>query len=139
MLPSIAPGTELRIACGAEPHAGDVVLAVGPGGLVVHRLLLLTPRFAVMRGDGTVVPDPAIRRDDIFGIVVSEVPAPPRSIGRSVFAIMARVLLGLGYGLNQRMTHLLWLGRGAVGRARALSGTIVVPEEEGDRREPEGQ
>jgi hypothetical protein len=143
MLPTIEPGVEVLIDCGREPKIGDVVLAVAPIGLIVHRLIIISSGFAVMRGDGTVVPDPAVPLDAIFGVVLEKrdddqrmpLAAAPRSLMRTVFGALARVSLRFGYRFNHQVSRILWLGRSG---ALAFTGRVEVEDDrEGDKPERE--
>lgn len=144
MLPTIEPGSELTIDCGRTPQLGDVVLAVAPTGLIVHRLIIVRGELAVMCGDGTVVPDPAVRLDDLFGVVLQkraadrwiDLPSAPRSLSRTLLRAIARMSLRFGYRFNHRVSRILWLGRRAFFVAGSLGGSVDV-QDDGDGRHPE--
>ena len=144
MLPSIEPGTELTIDCGRTPQLGDVVLAVAPTGLIVHRLVIVHGELAVMCGDGTVIPDPAVPLDALFGVVSQkraadrwiDLPPPPRSFFRALFRAIARWSLRFGYRVNHHVSRILWLGRRAFFVAGSLGGSVEV-ENDGDGNHPE--
>jgi hypothetical protein len=59
MLPSIAPGQNVKVRCGEEARIGNVIVTVGDGMPIVHRLVAIDPkgRWLLTRGDANVFPD----------------------------------------------------------------------------------
>jgi hypothetical protein len=75
MLPTLPPGSRLRLACGAtEPAVGEVVAALQEGRLVIHRLVRIDRDAAgetlyLCRGDANPAADPPVTRAEIVGVV----------------------------------------------------------------------
>jgi hypothetical protein len=59
MAPTLLEGDEVRLAfVEGTPAPGDVVVARGPAGLVVHRVVAAGPAAVVTRGDACPKDDP---------------------------------------------------------------------------------
>ena len=69
MEPTIPSGARLRLSCGMEVAAGDVVAFVHDGHVLVHRVLAIAPPLVLTRGDGLVIPDPPVSCDRVFARV----------------------------------------------------------------------
>lgn len=71
MEPTIPSGSEVRIApCSREDvRSGDIVVASGPHGLVIHRAVNGGSSL-VLRGDALPGPDGPLEHFEIFGRVV---------------------------------------------------------------------
>lgn len=71
MLPTIAPGAEVRVRCGEEAAVGDVVAWVHGERLVVHRVVGAGPGWLLTCGDAACLPDPpVVRASDLVGRIV---------------------------------------------------------------------
>jgi hypothetical protein len=110
MLPTVTPGTELRVRCGEEAAVGDVVAWVDGACLVVHRVVGAGPGWLLTCGDAACLPDPPVTRPtDLVGRIVERrdgdawtaLPPAPRSrcralvVGLCVLALRSGPRLGL--------------------------------------------
>src|SRR5438045_7512179 len=68
MLPTIAPGEELRIDCGASPVIDDVVFFFKVGRPIVHRVVVIMESGVWTRGDANRLPDGFIAIDSVIGV-----------------------------------------------------------------------
>ncbi len=73
MLPSVWPGDLLSIrrATASEVGPGDLVLYLGMGGLVVHRVVSNHGGILIARGDARHSDDPPAQADQVCGKVVA--------------------------------------------------------------------
>lgn len=88
MHPSIRNGEHVHVAPAdwASLREGDVVLAVAKRGLTAHRIVDITARAAITRGDNAMQRDAAVSQTEIIGRITHverdgatvAVPAPPR-------------------------------------------------------------
>ncbi|MEM9713473.1 MAG: S24 family peptidase [Actinomycetota bacterium] len=70
MLPTIEPGSTLRIEAAQRPRAGEVwALVHDDGEVVVHRHWRRTRHGLIFRGDGNDHPDPPVNDDQLVGRV----------------------------------------------------------------------
>jgi hypothetical protein len=69
MLPTIAPGAPLEIVCGDDASAGDAILFLHRGQVVVHRLLEMRGNWMLTRGDANPIPDVPVAREALIGRV----------------------------------------------------------------------
>lgn len=82
MMPTILPGSRLRLRCRSqEPALGDVVAFRRENRLIIHRLMHVTEdeefgRQLICKGDGNSEPDAPITPDEIVGVVIQI--QPPR-------------------------------------------------------------
>jgi len=70
MLPTIAPGAAVEIVCGDDANAGDVILFLHRGQVVVHRLLEMRGNWMLTRGDANPIPDLPVAREALIGRAV---------------------------------------------------------------------
>ena len=72
MMPTLPPGSRLRLRCGGrEPALGDVVAFRSGGRLVIHRLTHLDAHGRlVCQGDANAASDPPITPQEVVGVVV---------------------------------------------------------------------
>ena len=89
MAPALMPGVRIRIRCGAEPRAGDVVAYFGESPVIAHRVISRIRRrgaaYVMTSGDANWFCDAPIAPDRVLGVVTAyldgatwrPVPAPP--------------------------------------------------------------
>lgn len=112
MLPTIAPGTPLTIVCGDEAAAGDVILFLHRGRVVVHRLLAVRGARLLTRGDANPIPDLPIARDALIGRVTSALSAYDETRAQR----WARVVVA-AFPMRP-LIHLMWLAWSAISNTR---------------------
>jgi hypothetical protein len=128
MLPTIAPGVEVRIDCASRGQVGDVLAYVSGEALIVHRIEAITAdsKWVLTRGDHRIIPDdPFDRTSGVIGTIVAirsgsewiSPPAAPR--GRLRLVVLRFVLHGFRLGLRSCRRRLLAL--------RALIHPSIVP------------
>ncbi len=71
MRPTLRDGDVVRIRAGERARTGDIVIARGMSGLIVHRVISATAEGIVLRGDATPHADPAMPHAAILGRVVA--------------------------------------------------------------------
>jgi hypothetical protein len=107
MLPTVPPGSLLRlVAIPDRPlRVGDVVLArVREGRPLIHRIVGEQDGMYRLKGDGRVLPDPLVRRDQVVALADSvqigarctPMPAAPRRRLRTALRRGVAVLLQPG-------------------------------------------
>lgn len=95
MWPTIRDGDTVAIAPlpPAGPRLGDIVLAVTPGGLVLHRVIALSPGRALLKGDANPRPDGWCPFDQLAGRLPPNPLGPLRvALTRATGPCAARVL-----------------------------------------------
>jgi len=91
MLPTIEPGTSLRMLCTDEIAVGDVVVFIHLDQVVVHRLVAQSSSWWLTRGDAHVIPDrPFTDRGVIVGKIL-EVPPLRATPARTIALLFARL------------------------------------------------
>jgi hypothetical protein len=114
MLPTIAPGTPLVIACGDEARSGDVIIFIHRGQPVVHRLLSFSRngRWMLARGDANAIPDLPIARDALVGRVTAIAGGPVlqqrETAGRALARRIASAALAIGAVPARLLIGLMW-------------------------------
>lgn len=81
MLPAIAPGQQVVVACGIEPLVGDVVVFRYSDQVGVHRVVARTASWLLTWGDNNPLPDEPIAPVRVIG-AIRDVPDPPYSLRR---------------------------------------------------------
>lgn len=93
MHPTIPDGSSVKLHCGDDVAAGDIVAYIYGDRLVLHRLVATSPHL-MTRGDADWLPDPAVlQRSSIVGKVVAidggagwcKPAAAPRSVSKTGF------------------------------------------------------
>lgn len=70
MIPTLPPGTKIRIDSGGQdPEIGQVVAFRWGTGLIAHRVVARSKGFIVTRGDGQKLCDPPVPLGGIVGVV----------------------------------------------------------------------
>src|SRR5688572_29536879 len=106
MQPTISPGCEVRLRCGAAPALGDVIAYVHGDQVVVHRLVARRAdrRWLLTRGDAHVAPDfPVPSSAAILGTVIAvggtgglgPVAPEPRAFPRTAALALCRAALAI--------------------------------------------
>ena len=114
MLPSIPPGTLLRIECGNDAHGGDIIFFLHRGQPVVHRLLSFSRngRWILTRGDANPIPDLPVERETLIGRITSvagnAVPQPAETRSQSLARHLASAALALGAAPARLMLRFMW-------------------------------
>ncbi|CAM3110318.1 hypothetical protein SPAN111604_04205 [Sphingomonas antarctica] len=67
MLPAIAPGARVTIACGTQPCVGEVALFVLENQVAVHRIAARTADTLLPWGDANALPDDPIASGQVIG------------------------------------------------------------------------
>lgn len=96
MLPAVAPGQRLIVACGITPIVGDVIAFQRQQLIGVHRIVGCGAEWLLTWGDANALPDEPIKRDRVIG-VVRGTPAAPRSIRR---LLLLRMLASRGASME---------------------------------------
>lgn len=131
MQPSLAPGSEVVLRCGATASVGDIVAYVAEGRLVLHRVEAVSARDGALltRGDALWLPDLPVQDPETVLGVVSAVgrdgrfapppPAPQATVRRvslwpfrAALAVSPRAALAL-------LAPLVWSRRLLVSLLRA--------------------
>ena len=81
MLPAIAPGQQVAVACGIEPMVGDVAVFRYDNQVGVHRVVARTAAWLLTWGDNNPLPDEPISPELVIG-VISDVAPGPKSLRR---------------------------------------------------------
>lgn len=81
MMPAIAPGEQVVVACGVAPVVGDVVVFRFDDGVGVHRVAARAEEWLITWGDANPLPDEPILHDRVIGTVRNPRIAP-RSLRR---------------------------------------------------------
>jgi hypothetical protein len=75
MVPALMPGVRIRIRCGAEPRAGDVVAYFGESPVIAHRVIARIRRrgsaYVMTSGDANWFCDAPIAQDRVVGVVTA--------------------------------------------------------------------
>jgi signal peptidase I len=122
MVPTIAPGEELKIQCGAAAKIGDVVFFLHDGRAIVHRVVAINRRGLWTHGDANLLPDGYIAAGDVIGVVTSvsrggEWRAIAPAQRRVVATLLSLAARAGGFGV----VSMLWRARSAAARtARRL-------------------
>ncbi len=94
MLPTIPPGSLLRLRCtSGVPHIGDIIAYRNGGSLAVHRLIRTVEEpssgqvVLICKGDGNAHLDPPVTVDRVVGVVLQV--RRPTVLARSLSYIMA--------------------------------------------------
>src|SRR5262245_43192057 len=92
MEPTIPPGAEVLLQCGALPNPEDIAVFTFGNRVMVHRVVARSPTrdWVLTRGDASAIPDPPLRESALIGTVVRvwrdgrsrEPGAAPSSLGR---------------------------------------------------------
>jgi hypothetical protein len=98
MLPTLPPGTRLRLSCArSAPRIGDVVAFRREGGLIVHRIIAVVEGRGdveaayVCQGDGNDAPDPPVLLAEIVGVVrESQEPSPLERLRQTAWSLRRR-------------------------------------------------
>jgi hypothetical protein len=136
MQPSVAPGSEVVLRCGAAASVGDIVAYLADGRLVLHRVEAVSARDRTLltRGDALWLPDLPVRDLETVLGVVSAVgrdggfaPPPPAPQGmarrvsvwpfRAAHAVSPRATAAL-------LRPLLWSRRVFISAGR-VAGSII--------------
>lgn len=123
MLPTIAPATQLVIACGDDARDGDIIFFIHRRQPVVHRLLSFSPngRWMLTRGDANTVPDLPVARDALVGrvkaIAGAPVPQQRETAVRSLARRIASAALAIGTRPARLLIGLMWRIWGANAKA----------------------
>ena len=84
MLPAIAPGQPVTVACGERPRVGDVAVFRYEERIGVHRVVRdNAPAWLLTWGDANALPDGAIAPSQVIGVVAGA-PAATPSLARRV-------------------------------------------------------
>ncbi|MGH9459416.1 MAG: hypothetical protein ACRD2J_17415 [Thermoanaerobaculia bacterium] len=122
MLPTISSETDLELACGDLPRAGEVVAYEFRDQLVVHRVLAVRHGVMLTRGDAAIVPDSPVLTSRVLGVVrgarldgreVPLDPPPSKRLG-SWAARSSLVLFELHPRAAGAFIRVLWLIRRVV-------------------------
>jgi len=81
MLPAIAPGQLVTVACGVEPGVGDVVVFRYSDQVGVHRVVAQAPGWILTWGDNNPLPDDPIAPVLVIG-TIRDVPPTRQSLRR---------------------------------------------------------
>ena len=88
MHPVIRDGDYVRVVpCAAsELRRGDIILAATARGLTAHRIVRISRRGIITRGDNSLRSDPPVEVADVLGRIdeVEEITRDSRSLDRSV-------------------------------------------------------
>src|SRR5471032_298886 len=68
MLPAVAPGQSVTLACGIEPRVGDVAVFLLENQVGVHRIVFSGPDFLLAWGDANALPDDPVMPERVLGI-----------------------------------------------------------------------
>jgi hypothetical protein len=124
MLPAIAPGQPVAVACGIEPAVGDVAVFRYSDQVGVHRVVARTGSWILTWGDNNPLPDEPIAPDRVIGTIRG---APPAS--RSLRRRLLLRLLGAPRQPLDVLTHrlrLVYSARAAWGRGPlAFAGLLL--------------
>jgi Peptidase S24-like len=83
MLPAIAPGQLVSVACGTEPVVGDVAVFRYGSQVGVHRVVARTKTWLLTWGDNNPLPDEPIPPALVIG-VIRDVASAPKSLRRKL-------------------------------------------------------
>jgi hypothetical protein len=116
MLPTIAPGTPLRIRCGENAVPDDVTLFLHRGQVVVHRLLAVRGPWMLTRGDANAIPDLPLALDAVIGRVTGQesaagwegLPQWSESAAQRRARTFATFMLAIGAPVARLAILLLW-------------------------------
>jgi hypothetical protein len=75
MLPAIAPGQAVTVACGVEPMVGDVAVFRCGDQVGVHRVVAGTAAWLLTWGDNNPLPDEPIAPALVIGVISNVAPA----------------------------------------------------------------
>ena len=81
MLPAIAPGQLVTVACGVEPVVGDVAVFRYSDHVGVHRVVARGAAWLLTWGDNNPLPDEPIVPTSVIG-AIRDVPAPKYRLRR---------------------------------------------------------
>lgn len=134
MRPTIEPGEEVALACGAAFGEGDVVAYVRGDRLVLHRVLRLRPDrgYMVTRGDALVLPDALVTElAGVLGTVrgvrrggeLVPLAGAPSSLARRVALRLWLAALVAGPVAGRRIIQVLLAARPLLRLARRLTGS----------------
>jgi Peptidase S24-like len=83
MMPAIAPGEQVVVACGVDPAVGDVIVFRFDNQVGVHRLVARTETWLMTWGDANPLPDEPITPTHVIG-AIRNARAAPVSVRRSL-------------------------------------------------------
>jgi hypothetical protein len=83
MMPAIAPGEQVVVACGVDPAVGDVIVFRFDNQIGVHRVVARTETWLMTWGDANPLPDEPIMSSQVIGAIRNPRVAP-RSLHRSL-------------------------------------------------------
>jgi peptidase S24-like protein len=83
MLPAIAPGQLVSVACGVDPAVGDVAVFRYSDQVGVHRVVARSSSWLLTWGDNNPLPDDPVEPARIIG-AIRDVPAAPKSLRRKM-------------------------------------------------------
>lgn len=139
MQPSLDPGSEVVLRCGAPVLVGDIVAYLADGRVVLHRVEAVSPRDGALltRGDARWLPDLPVRDPEtVLGVVTAvdrgegltpPPPAPP-SAARTLFVWPFRTALSASPGaVAAALGALVWSRRMLLSAQRALRGRLTEP------------
>ena len=136
MQPTIPPGVEVIVRCGAAAGRNDIVAFIQDDRLVVHRVVTLSEDqgWILTRGDAWAIPDPPITdRACILGVVIRvrrhdgfvDPEEAPKSPGRRLGLAVCLTALRIGPAAGRRFIRALTLlHRWLVGVPRGYAGGI---------------
>lgn len=137
MLPSIAPGTVVRIACGGVPAIGEVLLLAHRGFPVVHRMIAGSPdgRWILTRGDANAVPDVPVGSEAVIGVAQqiragnawNPIPSHRESRAQRLYRVIGAALLPRSRTVTSLLVRLLFRIHGAASTAAAAWWRYGLP------------
>lgn len=114
MLPTIAPGEEVRIQCGTAPQTGDVILFVRDGRPILHRVVAMTARAVWTRGDANILPDGPLPLGEVVGVAVAiERNGSSQPLAAPATRALPAVMLAISRAGGVTMVTALWRTRSA--------------------------
>ena len=121
MQPTIAPGAEVRVHCGAQVREGDVAVCQEGMRVLVHRVIATSFRdgWILTRGDATAVPDFPLPASSVLGRVMGlvaqdsdrDLPAGPDSFARRLILRSCELLFRAAPPAGRVLVRALWFLR----------------------------
>ena len=125
MVPTIPPGTSVRITCGGAASPGDVLVFFHRGEIVVHRLLRENGQWILTRGDANPIPDHPVATAGLIGRVTAverenswqSPPAWTETGEQKIARGLATLAMSLGVGTARAVITLMWAFRGTAAKS----------------------
>lgn len=121
MEPTIAPGAEVRVHCGAQVQEGDVAVCQEGARVLVHRVIAVSRErgWVLTRGDATALPDLPVPVSSVLGRITAlvtqegdrDLPPAPDSAARRAARRACESLLRLTPPAGRFLVRFLWFLR----------------------------